>query len=164
MNQEQPPTNRLPIVYWIIIGFALGAMDRLYAVPITVGLYFLLKHLRPKAGYELLTVASVFTGMALTQILHKLLFPDLFPFYRLSEPVAVAVMALALLCTQRRGWAWILIIYSALFGVFLLLSLPFHYPKNMRPQIQFVYAAVYLTMLWLLVRWLRKQKPAAHTL
>jgi hypothetical protein len=163
MNQEQPPTNRLPIVCWIIIGFALGVIDRFYTIPITVGLYFLLKHLRPKAGYELLTVASVFTGMALTQILKRLLFPDLFPFYRLLEPVVVAGVALALLCTQKRGWAWVLIVYSSLFGVLLLLSLPFYYPKNMRPQFQFICAVINLTMLWLLVRWLRKQKPVAFT-
>ena len=163
MNQEKLTADRLPMICWIIIGFAIGAMDTFYTAPIVVGLYFLLKHLRPKASYELLTVTSVFIGLALTQILQKLLFPDLFPFYRLSEPVAVAGIALALLCTQKRGWAWALIIYSAFFGVLLLCTLPFHYPKNMRPKFQIICAVVDLTILWLLVRWLRKQKPVAST-
>jgi hypothetical protein len=88
--------------------------------------------------------------------------PDLSGFRRVLEPALVAGAALTLLVTQKRAWAWPLIAYSAAAGMLFLLSALFHFPKsNTPPRFQLVYALVNWTVLWLLLRWMRAQAPAA---
>ncbi|MEY4916271.1 MAG: hypothetical protein RL616_184 [Verrucomicrobiota bacterium] len=160
MSQEKPQTNQVPFGCWMIVGLALLGGRMFYHIAFTIAVYFLLKRLRPTANILLLTASSVFIGMSIAQTLQILVsHPELYQFHRVLEPVLLASVAFVLFLIQKRSWAWPLIIYSGLAGIILILSATFHFPKDARPKFQFSCAVVNLTMLWLLVQWLRKQTP-----
>jgi hypothetical protein len=164
MSQKKPQTVRpLMMEYWFVIGIALGASGMFYTLAFVAILYFLLKRQQPNIGFELLTVTSTLAGMAFADIFKVALRPELYSLDHLWEPVGVMCVTLCLLHTQKRGWAWLLIVYSGVMGVLMLLAAAWHLPKNVRPQFEIIVAAIYFVILWLLVRWIRAQKSLAST-
>ncbi|MGO8837870.1 MAG: hypothetical protein ACLQAH_09280 [Limisphaerales bacterium] len=149
--------------YWVIIGIALGASGMFYALALIVVLYFLLQRRWPDAGFELLTVTSTLTGMSFADLFKIVLRPELFSLDHIWEPFGVFCITIALLYTRKRGWAWLLMVYSGGMGALLLLAAAWHLPKNVRPQFQVIVAAIYFMVLWLLVRWIRQQLPPVST-
>jgi hypothetical protein len=160
MNQSQPQINKLEMLYWIILGIALGRGSMFYTFVSILGIFLLLTRVRSNAHFGVLLVASVCGGKAIIQgweilVLH----PNQFNFDRILEPIIAAAFAIALLVTQKRALAWCLIVYSALIGVLLLWSALTHNPRESRPQVQFSNAVINGLLTWLLVCWLRKQRP-----
>ena len=161
MNQSQPQTDKLAILYWMILGFmfAMGRSGTFYPFISVLGMYLLLTCVRPGARFELVLVASVCGGEAIVQGLQILiLHPNLYNLDSILEPVIAAVVAIALLVSQKRMLAWCLVIYFVFMGVLLLWAALLHLPKETRPQFQLVDAAVNGLMAWLLVQWLQKPK------
>ena len=164
MKQVQQHRTTPPVEYWIILGIALRASGLLYHILFIIGLYFLFKHLQPLGGFPILTVTSIFVGMAASQIYSLLvLHPELYSVHRILEPVIVAFAAVALLFTQKRGWAWALIIYSALGGILFFIGAVYHFPKAANPRSLFLEAILCFIELWLLSSWIRI-KPYVATL
>lgn len=162
MSQMKPPISKPPLIeYWAIIGIALGASGMFYALAFIAILHFLLKRRWPNVGFELLIVTSTLTGMSFADIFKIALRPELFTLDHLWEPVIVFCVALALLHSRKRGRAWLLIVYSGGMGILCLLAAAWHLEKNVRPEFQIVVAAIYFTILWLLIRWMRTQISSA---
>ena len=147
------------MLYWTILGIALGWGGMFYTFVSVLGIYLLLTRLRPGARFELMIVASAFGGMAVVQVFHTILRPNLFSLDHLLEPIVVAGLAIVLLFTQKRVWAWCLIVYSTVIGVLSLYVALHHLSKESRPQFQFANAVISAILIWLLVCWLHKQSP-----
>ncbi|MGA2241510.1 MAG: hypothetical protein ABSH11_05675 [Verrucomicrobiota bacterium] len=159
MNQSQPQINKLAMLYWTILGIALGWGGMFYTFVSVLGIYLLLTRLRPGARFELMIVASAFSGMAVVQVFHTILRPNLFSIDHLLEPIVVAGLAIVLLFNPKRVWAWCLIVYSTVIGVLSLYVALHHLSKESRPQFQFANAVISAILIWLLVCWLHKQSP-----
>ena len=143
-----------------MLGIALSANHLFYQIVIIVGLYFFLKRLQPKAGSALLTATSVLIGMAVIQIFQMVVWhPELFRFQSILEPFAVMFVATSLVFTLKKGWAYPLILYLSCYLILLFIALTFHIPKKVNPRTVFLSALVYLSVLWLLMRWFRMQTP-----
>ena len=156
MKQTQQQRTSPPIEYWFILGIALRASGLTYHIVFIIGLYFLFKHFQPAAGFTLLTATSIFVGMSVAQLFRLLiLVPESYTFLRAIEPLVVAFVAVALLSTQKRGWAWALIIYCALSGVLFFVGAAYHFPKAANPKSLFLAAVLSFIELWLLSSWIR---------
>jgi hypothetical protein len=164
MKQAQQQRTSPPIEYWFVLVIALRASGLYYDILFIIGLYFLFKHLQPSAGFTLLTATSIYVGIAVAKIYGLLiLYPDSYSILRIIEPVIVAFATVALLFTQKRGWAWALIIYSALSGLLFFIGAAYHIPKAANPKALFLAAVLGFVELWLLSSWLRV-KPYVATL
>jgi len=162
MNPKPAPATRPPIEYWFFLGVALRASGLTYVIILMIGLYWMLRSARPNAGYALLTVASALVGLALSVIYLALLKPlDLHHCHELMEPIASASFVLALLFTEKRVWAWLLIIYLGLNVCLLFRKALFHTPQLGTVQFLLFFALVDLLLLWLLWGWLQKRKFSA---
>jgi hypothetical protein len=154
-----------PVIYWAILGIALGAGGMSYTFFAILGINLLLACVLPPSDFELMLVASVCCARAVVQCLQLLLLhPNLFSVERILEPVFVAVLASILLTTQKRVLAWCLIVYAAIMAGLLLQLVILHFPKVARPQLQLATAAINGLLVWLLVCWLQKMRPVISVL
>ncbi len=159
MKQAQQQRTALPIEYWLILGIGLRAKGLTYHILFIIGLYFLFKYFQPAAGFTLLTVTSIFTGMSVAQLFRLL--PQIHESYTLIcaiEPLVVAFAAVALLFTRKRGWAWALIIYCLI----CCLVAVYYFPKTRNPQSLFILAVFSFIELWLLSSWIRDKPYVAN--
>ena len=164
MKQAQQQRTSPPAEYWCILAIALHASGLVYFILFIVGLYFLFKRLQSAAGFTLLAVTSILVGMAVAQIYQLVIVhPESYSFLRISEPVFVSFVAIALLFTQKRAWAWVLIIYCALGALLWFILTACHFPKAPDPRSVSLGAVLSLVELWLLSSWLRA-KPHGITM
>ncbi|HTY87074.1 MAG TPA: hypothetical protein VMB80_06385 [Candidatus Acidoferrum sp.] len=164
MNQQKPQKPAPPMMeYWFVIGIALSASGMFYNLLFIAVLYLLFRHQRPDAAFELLTVTSLLVGMALSDIFKMALSPELNSVHRYWEPAGVIAATLALFYTEKRGWSWLLISYSAVMVAFKIWAAAKHLPRGVRPQFQIVHAGIFFLVLWLLAIWLRKRTPLPST-
>jgi hypothetical protein len=163
MKKEEPKISgppRYPIETWMVLGIGLGASHLFYQILTIVGLYFVLKRLQPFADSALLTVTSVLIGTSIIHVYQMIVWhPELFRFQSILEPFAVMFVATSLVFTLKKGWAYPLILYLSCYLVLLFIALTFHIPKKVNPRTLFLSALVYLSVLWLLMRWFRMQTP-----
>lgn len=164
MKHGPPTKNKSADRVLVCLGIALRASGLFYHILFIVGLYFLFKHLQSAVGFTLLTATSIFVGMAVAQIFRLVIVhPESYSFLRIIEPVIIALAAVALLFTQKRGWTWALIIYCALSGLLFFIGAAYHFPKTANPQSLFLAAVLSFMELWLLSSWIRL-KPSVATL
>ena len=164
MKKEEPKKisglPRYPIETWMVLGIGLGASHLFYQILTIIGLYFVLKRLQPFADSSLLTATSVLIGTSIIHVYQMIVrHPELFRFQNILEPFAVMFVATSLVFTLKKGWAYPLILYLSCYLVLLFIALTFHIPKKINPQAVFLSALVYLSVLWLLMRWFRMQAP-----
>ena len=159
VNSSKPHRNTYAMACCVIIGMALQIGGMQYLLFCVLAMYLMLGAMGLRRGFELLLVASVCGGEALCQGLHILMLdPSLYRLSRIWEPVAVAVLAIALLITQKRVLSWCLIVYLAFRGVLLLWFELFHIPKASRSRLPVSEVIMCGMMMWLLVRWFLKNK------
>jgi len=163
MNQE--PTKLgfgASLACCFIVGAALRMGGVQYGFSCVIIMFFLLAAAGRCAVSELLIVASVCGGKVLCEGMHLLILDATNPsMYRLSlilEPVAVAVIAIALLITHKPALTWCLITYSALMFVLLLWLELFHRPTSSRSRVAYSDAIISVLFVGLLVRWLRNNR------
>ena len=150
---ENPQSaNRLPLEYTLTVVVAISAGGYFYVVTLVLVLYLLLKRMRPRTDWELLMIASGYTGLNIIGSLHILSSGES-PFF-LLEPVLVSCAALAVLFTQRRGWALFLFVYSIAGALICLLTALLYIHKGVRPDYPVLRAAFFGSGTWLLKRWL----------
>ena len=146
----------------MVLGIALRASGLTYHILFIVALYFLFKHWQPLAGFTLLTVTSIFVGMAFSTIYSLLiLHPETYRTSRFVEPVIVAFVAGVFLFTRKRSLAWTLIVYSTVSVLVYFLGAVYHFPRAASPRALFFAATVSIVQLWLLSTWIRSQPPVA---
>jgi hypothetical protein len=163
MKQNQQTRTSLPFEYWAISGIALSASGMFYYLIFIVGLYFLFKRIRPSAGFPLLTVTSIFVGISIPRIYALLVLESDSPrFGRMAEPAIIGLVAVALFFTQKRGLAWVLVVYSAFFGLASLVWAVFHGSNSAHAKASVVISIISFVELWLLLNWIR-YKPALST-
>lgn len=148
----------------MILGIALHASGLSFYILFIVVLYFVFKHWQPLAGFSLLTVTSIFVGMAFSKVYYLLIWhPEKYSMLGFVEPVIVAFAAGALLFTRKRWVAWVLIVYSTVTVLFFLLGAVYHFPRATNLPAWFFAATFGFIQLWLLSTWLRSQ-PQVVTL
>lgn len=162
MKTDSQQRTSPPIEYWLVLGIALRASGLTYHILFIVVLYFLFKHWQPLAGFALLTLTSIFVGLAFSTFYSLLIsHPETFNMTRFLEPVIVTFMAVALLFTRKRGLAWALIVYSTLSCIVYFLCSVYHFPRAASPRALFVVAIFSFVQLWLLSTWMRSQPQIA---
>jgi ABC-type Fe3+-siderophore transport system permease subunit len=161
MSQTQQRTSRPPVEYWFIVGLGLSASGLFYAAIAVVAWYFFLKRRQPRMDWELLMVASGYLGIATVRIFQILLMRE--NPYRMTEHVILSAAALMLLFSQRRGWAWFLLVASALGALIWFLSAALGITKHTSAQFMVLAGLIDLLWIWLLAHWLRRTKKREVT-
>jgi len=132
-------------------------MSGLIYIFVAIGiLYFVLKRIRPAAGFELWMITSFFIGAALIRAIQITILHEN-PF-RFLEHFLTAGCAVLLINTQLRVWAWCLLVDSILCVITFLLLAKIHMSKGVSPQIVAFRILLHLVMTWLIAKWLYKQK------
>ena len=150
------PANRFPAEYWMLVGVGLSACGYAYTVVAVIAFYLIFKYARPRANWELLLLASGFTGVDLIKTF-QLLSTHQTPIHFL-EPFLVTNAAITLLFTGQRWWARLLLVYSLL-GMFIEPTAAFlSDPRNFRVRDN-LFTMIFLGLaVWLLARWMARQK------
>jgi hypothetical protein len=157
VSAHQGTSGSFPLEFCMLCGIAISASGNFHMFIVIVIFYLFLKPMQPSGDRTLAMLASGFTGGSIMQFVQMLAW-NKGPVHFL-EPAVVAIAALILLTTERRGLAWFLLVYSA-FGVLINLLSALGFPRNVDLQIV-VFRMIFLGLeIWLLVRWLRRKRPA----
>ena len=164
-NNWQP----LPPEYWIIAGLGLAASHLIYFFLTILGCYTLLRILRSKADSELILLAAVFLGMAIYGGFKTPIANNNLHLFVVIMSFVVAGIALTLLYTRLRIFAWLLFVYSALsifYTLFvfcmslLMASRGLAIQGHLSWQYGIFYTALDAFMMWLVWRWLKRSQES----
>jgi hypothetical protein len=159
-GQNQEPISRYPFEYWVMLALVLGQSDWGHLLFAAFFWYMILKWKRPGSDFEPLMVASGHLGNAIVRA--ELVFMWGRSPYSMIEPVALSGVALALLYTRRRGWAWLLLVVASFEALVFLLPAISLVRKQLDAQPLVIAALIDLLWVWLLVCWLRRKRGAAN--
>jgi hypothetical protein len=157
MNPAKLPSERIPIIYLIILGFSIGWGGMVYTFISAMCLWVWFNRALPRVDSELVLTASVMGGKLVALLISMLLQPQLQGLESCLETPAVAGMAILLLFTQRRWLAFILVVYLAVYVFLGIRYALLHLAKGDHPEHQLANVPLSIILLFLLVRWLRKE-------
>jgi hypothetical protein len=158
MNQDPPETYRFPVEYWLIISIGLSASGLFYAAVAVVVWHFVLRRF-PRSDWELLLVASGILGIATFQIFRVEL--SRANLANMAEHIVLPTLVLTLFFTRRRGCAWLLLVISVLSATALLVMAAAGNTQYRSPQL-LVLAVIDLLWVWLLTRWLHRNRKTPN--
>jgi hypothetical protein len=160
-TQSSARSNRFPAEYWMLFGVVLSASGYSYTVAAVIILYLLLKRFRPHADWELLMLASGFTGINFIKSF-QLLSAHQTPIHFL-EPFLVTDVAITLLCSSQRGWARVLLVYS-LFGMMIEpIWVLFYAPNSFRMRDAVFVEILLAAAVWLITHWMARKMVVSAT-